>query len=63
VLLTGQASAPTMSRISPSSPGKGYGLVMSLKSRGTSESLMNMHQYGVQGCVGVGLSLSAPSSG
>jgi hypothetical protein len=36
-LLTGRGSAPTRSGGSHPSPGKGSGLVMSLKSRGTRE--------------------------
>jgi hypothetical protein len=62
-LLTRRGSAPARPGRSPPSPGKGYGLVTSLKSRGTREGLIDLHRSRIQGHTGVGLSLSAPSRG
>jgi hypothetical protein len=43
VLLTDRGSALMRSGRSPPSPGKGFGLVMSLRSRGTREGLTDPH--------------------
>jgi hypothetical protein len=63
VLLTRRGSTTTTLGGSHLSPGKRSGLVMTLKSRGTGGGPTGLHCSGVQSCVGVGLSLSAPSRG
>lgn len=60
-LLTGSGRTLTRFVGACSSPRKGPGLVLSLKSRGTEEGPTGPHRSEVQSCVGVGSSLGAPT--